>query len=63
MFRFHWKFARLFGIIGVSIVLYLCLRIKTYTYRASILLPNVHPNEVWEFVADFGNMKYLNPTM
>ncbi|KAK9882688.1 hypothetical protein WA026_022740 [Henosepilachna vigintioctopunctata] len=63
MSRTHWKFARVCGVIAVSILLYLLLRVKNYSYNANVFLPNAHPNEVWEFVADFSNMKHLNPTI
>ncbi|XP_044764417.1 uncharacterized protein LOC123320979 [Coccinella septempunctata] len=63
MTRTRWKFARIIGIIAASILLYLLLGVKTYLYKASVFLPNAHPNEVWEYVADFSNMKYLNPTI
>lgn len=63
MSRIRWKSARVFCIIIASALLYLLLGIKTYQYKASVFLPNAHPNQVWEYVADFSNMKYLNPTM
>ncbi|KAL3285092.1 hypothetical protein HHI36_019216 [Cryptolaemus montrouzieri] len=63
MSRFQWKVLRVSGAILVSILLFLLLRVNNYPYKASVVLPDVHPNEVWEFVADFSNMKYLNPTI
>ncbi|XP_045464153.1 uncharacterized protein LOC123673611 [Harmonia axyridis] len=63
MSRIRWKSARVFCIIIASALLYLLLRIKTYQYKTSVFLPNAHPNQVWEYVADFSNMKYLNPTI
>lgn len=54
---------KIFSVVIISLVLYFLLRIKSYPYTASVFLNNVKPIEVWEYVADFSNMKYLNPTI
>ncbi|XP_076263668.1 uncharacterized protein LOC143198379 isoform X2 [Rhynchophorus ferrugineus] len=38
------------------------IKVKNYEHKSSVFL-SVHPNDAWEFVADFSNMKYLNPTI
>uniref|UniRef100_A0A1Y1M6L1 Uncharacterized protein n=1 Tax=Photinus pyralis TaxID=7054 RepID=A0A1Y1M6L1_PHOPY len=47
-------------IIAVS---YLLFRCHLYDYQESAIIKNVAPANVWEYVADFGNMKHLNPTI
>lgn len=47
----------------VAIVLYLVCKKTSYDYSASVVIAKVHPVDTWEFVADFSNMKFLNPTM
>lgn len=59
----QWKPRRLFGLAVVIFVSYFLLRVKNYNFYASVVLNKVHPNEAWEYVADFSNMKNLNPTM
>ena len=63
MSRVQWKSRRTLGIVISLLVLYLTVRIKNYEHKAGVFLSETHPNEVWEFVADFSNMKTLNPTM
>ncbi|RZC40008.1 uncharacterized protein BDFB_003199 [Asbolus verrucosus] len=59
----QWKSRRTLGIVISLVVLYFTIRIKNYEHKAFVFLSEVHPNEAWEFVADFSNMKYLNPTI
>lgn len=63
MARVYWKTKRNVGFILALIALFIVIRIKYYEHKEVLHLPKVHPNEVWEFVADFSNMKLLNPTM
>ncbi|KAJ3629355.1 hypothetical protein MTP99_013751 [Tenebrio molitor] len=63
MSRVQWKSKRTLGIVFSLIALYFTVRIKNYEHQASVFLSETHPNEAWEFVADFSNMKYLNPTI
>ncbi|XP_044270875.1 uncharacterized protein LOC123015286 [Tribolium madens] len=63
MTRIQWKSRRTLYLLITLVVLYLTIRIKTYEHKTSVLLTETHPNEVWEFVADFSNMKLLNPTI
>ncbi|KAJ8972983.1 hypothetical protein NQ317_019014 [Molorchus minor] len=63
MARIQWKTARTFGLCVGIFVLYLAIRVHNYEHKAFVFIPKTHPNEVWEFVADFSNMKYLNPTI
>lgn len=63
MSKIHWKSRKTLGFLSSVVVLYLIIRVKQYQYDASVFIPKVVPSVVWEFVADFSNMKYLNPTM
>jgi len=51
-----------FLVLGLVFV-YFLIRIRNYEHKIFVLIPKVHPNEPWEFVADFSNMKILNPTI
>lgn len=59
----QWKTKRVAGILIAIIFLYLFVRVRNYKHEAFTTLENTHPSDVWEFVADFSNMKYLNPTV
>lgn len=59
----QWKTKRVAGILIAIIFFYLFVRVRNYKHEASVTLENTHPSDVWEFVADFSNMKYLNPTV
>lgn len=59
----HWKIKRIAGVLMALLCIYLFGRIKYYNYQASVTLENTHPSDAWEFIADFSNMKYLNPTL
>lgn len=61
MSRSQWKSKKLL-ILFLGIITFLMIRVKNYEHKSSVYL-FVHPNDAWEFVADFSNMKYLNPTM
>lgn len=63
MVKFMLKLRRTISLIISLLVLYLIVRVKKYDYEASVFVPKVKPTVVWEFVADFNNMRYLNPTM
>lgn len=63
MARMQWKSRRTVGLLSSVFILYLFLHVKHYEHEASVFIPKVVPIIIWEFVADFSNMKYLNPTM
>ncbi|KAF5288046.1 hypothetical protein FQR65_LT12096 [Abscondita terminalis] len=63
MNRMVKKRQTLFVAVAFIIISYLLFRFRTYTYETTVVIPKVHPSNVWEFVADFSNMKYLNPTL
>ncbi|XP_060520276.1 uncharacterized protein LOC132698302 [Cylas formicarius] len=63
MNRKQWKTRRNCAVFVGICVIYLLVRVKKYEHKMLIFLPNVNSNEPWEFVADFSNMKYLNPTV
>lgn len=61
--RMQWKTRKILSLTAIILTTYLVVRIKEYHHTASIELEKVKPIDVWEYVADFSNMKYLNPTM
>lgn len=61
--KLQWKSRRVIGVVFSLLLFYFVIRVKRYEYGASVMVPKVTPIVVWEFVADFNNMKYLNPTM
>ncbi|XP_028140982.2 uncharacterized protein LOC114335027 [Diabrotica virgifera virgifera] len=63
MARIQWKKYRSLTVAVSLVVLYFIVKTQTYEHTAFVFLPKVHPNKPWEFVADFSNMKYLNPTI
>lgn len=61
--RYDWKKRNAFLLFGCALMLYFLIRIKVYEYKTDVILPEAKPADVWEFMADFSNMKKLNPTM
>lgn len=59
----RWKLRKLVAVTVAILLLYFWIRPRQFTFNADIKVPNVQPNEVWEYVADFSNMIKLNPTM
>ena len=60
----EWKTKKLVSLILVLLVFYMAFvhkKIHHVTFEGTI--KNVKPETVWEFVADFSNMKILNPSM
>ncbi|EZA62908.1 hypothetical protein DMN91_003188 [Ooceraea biroi] len=59
-----WK-ARtvMYGILGVLSFYALFIHKVTYQVIFEATINNSNPKHVWEFVADFSNMKKLNPTI
>lgn len=62
MSTIHWNARRTFYAV-ILVTIYLLLRVKKYEYVAKVFLQRTDPKVAWEYVADFSNMKYLNPTM
>lgn len=63
MQKFNWRKRPLIYILLCTVTLYLFLRVRRSEHEASVILLKVQPMEVWEYVADFSNMKQLNPTL
>lgn len=62
--RVECKKRKLLYLIGFAFFVYVfVLRVKVYEYKMDIILPEAKAADVWEFMADFSNMKKLNPTM
>ncbi|XP_063231573.1 uncharacterized protein LOC134536009 [Bacillus rossius redtenbacheri] len=59
----RWSKKRIFYTAAMAVVLYflLCARKQSVTFET--IVHNSKAVDVWEFVADFSNMKKLNPTM
>ncbi|XP_066148295.1 uncharacterized protein [Euwallacea fornicatus] len=63
MNRLSWKSRKSLVMLLGLLALYFTIRVRKYVYETSTFLPMVPPNEPWEFIADFSNMKFLNPTI
>lgn len=50
-------------VIIATVAFYLLAKLRTYKHETSLILEKANPTDVWEYVADFSNMKHLNPTM
>lgn len=59
-----WKI-RTFGYVSATILAFYVFFIHKKTHHVSFdaIIKDTNPESVWEFVADFSNMKKLNPTM
>lgn len=51
------------GILGALFLYILFVYKKKHQVMFEAIVNNSNPKHVWEFVADFSNMKKLNPTM
>ena len=59
-----WKSKTLaYSFLSVLIIYVFFFYKKTHTVSFEFVIKNSTPESVWEFVADFSNMKKLNPTM
>lgn len=59
-----WKTKTLaYSFFGILIVYGLFFYKRTHTVQFEVVIKNSTPEIVWEFVADFSNMKQLNPTI
>lgn len=59
-----WKTKNIvYAIIMIFMFYYLFIHKKTNQTKIVGIINNTHPIYVWEFVADFSNMKLLNPLM
>lgn len=48
---------------GALLLLYWIFSASRNTYKAEVIIKNTKPEHVWEYVADFHEMRLLNPTM
>lgn len=59
-----WKSKTLACSLVSALIIYVFFFYKRkYTVSFEFIIKNSTPESVWEFVADFSNMKKLNPTM
>lgn len=63
MQKIYLKKRSLICIALFTLIIYLLFQLRSYEYEASVVLTKKQPIEIWEYVADFSNMKDLNPTM
>lgn len=59
----RWNKRQLFGLGGGLLVFYLIFSASRNSYQSDVIVKNVKPEVVWEYVADFHKMRLLNPTM
>ena len=59
-----WKTKTLaYTFLSVLMIYLLFIHKRSHIVSFEIIIKNSKPEHVWEFVADFSNMKKLNPTM
>lgn len=58
----RWKKRNIFFII-ILVSIFLLARVNKYEHVTKLLLHKTNAEDVWEYAADFNNLKYLNPTM
>lgn len=59
----RWNKRQFFGLAGGLLVFYLIFSASRNSYESDVIVKNVKPEVVWEYVADFHKMRLLNPTM
>lgn len=59
----RWNKRRILIVILISSIVYFYLSSRYNKYEQDVVIRNVQPETVWDYVADFSNMKLLNPTM
>lgn len=59
----RWNAKRLAAAAAVLLCLYVVFSAGRKTYESEVLVLRTRPEAVWDFVADFSNMRLLNPTM
>lgn len=58
-----WRRKKYTIICIIALIAYIMIVPKEYKVQFDSTIKGVGPAEVWEYVADFNNMKFLNPTM
>lgn len=61
--RFQWKSRKSLTLVAILLLAIIFLRIKYYRYSTEIKLAKAKAETVWEYVADFSNLKQLNPSI
>lgn len=61
--RIHWFKKRVLIVSISAIIFFFILRTHQYNIRFKKIIRYTKPIIVWEYVADFSNMKKLNPTL
>ncbi|KAF4521503.1 hypothetical protein B566_EDAN001803 [Ephemera danica] len=63
MAKIRYKKYRIFAVLVLAITFYFLFRSRKLKYHFEFDVAQANPASVWEYVADFSNMKYLNPTI
>lgn len=59
-----WKIRNMvYIVLGIFLIYIFCFYKKIYQVIDEAVIKNSNPQHVWEYVADFSNMKKLNPAM
>lgn len=58
-----WKFRTLIYILAIVFFYIFFIFKKVHHVVVEVTIENARPVDVWEYVADFSNVKKLNPTM
>ncbi|XP_073999281.1 uncharacterized protein isoform X2 [Rhodnius prolixus] len=58
-----WRRKKYTIICIIALIAYIMIVPKEYKVQFDSTIKGVGPAEVWEYVADFNNMKFLNPTI
>ncbi|XP_046998704.1 uncharacterized protein LOC124613964 isoform X1 [Schistocerca americana] len=61
--QIRWYKKRITAVSIAAIVLYFIFRSQEHSAIFKIIIRDTKPADVWEYVADFSNMKKLNPTI
>ena len=59
----RWFKKRVVCVCLLSVFLYLIIRTRTHDVAFEVVIPNSKPVDIFEFVADFSNLKKIYPNM
>lgn len=59
----RWYKKRVVCVCLLSVLLYLIVKTRMHDVAFEVVIPNSKPEYIWDFVADFSNLKKLYPNM
>ena len=59
----RWFKKRVLCVCLLSVFLYLIVRTRTHDVAFEVVIPNSKPIVIWDFLADFSNLKKIYPNM